>query len=291
MKKLLARLSETKTSRFLFVAAILIVYLCCIPSVLRAVKEQKQTEAVSVEQVSAEEVLAAVEAEEPEASSTPAPAVPAVTRAPDIQLGDLPARAGEFGDFTFSNMDYFSDALFIGDSRMRYMYLYGTIKNADFYAANGMDVFDLRSKASECDGTDMSFEQYLHHKQYGKVYLMLGLNDLGYDRVTFYKKYKALVQEIREAQPDAIIFLQANLLLSEEESRKSNVSNNRALIDVNNIIATLANGVDIVYIDVNSMFTDETGNVRKSYTNEGIHLYAKYYEEWCRWLLTKTVVR
>ena len=45
-------------------------------------------------------------------------------------------------------MDYFSDALFIGDSRTDGLRLYSGIKGADFYCYKGLTIFEMDSGRS-----------------------------------------------------------------------------------------------------------------------------------------------
>ena len=50
-------------------------------------------------------------------------------------------------------MDYFADALFIGDSRTDGLRLYSGIKGADFYCYKGLTVFEMDDRAVvELDG-------------------------------------------------------------------------------------------------------------------------------------------
>ena len=76
---------------------------------------------------------------------------------------------------------YFSDALFIGDSRTEGLALYGSLTNADFFSSVGLSIFKVTEKAAgnPNTGESVTLSQNLAQKQYGKVYIMLGLNELG----------------------------------------------------------------------------------------------------------------
>ena len=79
-------------------------------------------------------------------------------------------------------MDYFADALFIGDSRTDGLRLYSGIKGADFYCYKGLTVFEMDDRAVvELDGGKYTVEQALEKgPQYAKIYISLGINELGY---------------------------------------------------------------------------------------------------------------
>ena len=46
----------------------------------------------------------------------------------------------------------------------------------------------------------------------------------------------------------------------------------------------LANGSDIVYVDVNPLFDDANGALRSDITVDDFHLIGQYYAVWSAWL-------
>lgn len=38
------------------------------------------------------------------------------------------------------------------------------------------------------------------------------------------------------------------------------------------------------YIDVNSLFDDENGNLSMAYSTDGAHILGKYYSVWVEWI-------
>ena len=202
-------------------------------------------------------------------------------------MGDLPARAGEHGVFVTGDASYFDDALFVGDSRTVDLCEYGTLKNADYYSATGMSVFNIQERKSPDGPSNLTFDEFIKQKSYGKVYIMLGLNECGYPKASIVEKYQELIDRIRESQPNAIVYIQANLLVTAECSETDEYSHNPDLIEVNNRESQLANGRDIVYIDINNLFCLSDGTLDPNKTGDGTHIYAKYCAEWCDWLMTR----
>ena len=194
-------------------------------------------------------------------------------------------------EFETVDRDYFDDALFVGDSRTVGIMEYGGLENATFFADSGMSVYGLAfKKITIPDMGKVTFEDLLEQKKFGKIYLMLGLNELGYRFDATEQKYKDTVTKIRELQEDAIIYLCANMHVTEEQSGKDEIYNNTKVNQMNAMIAGLADGETIFYIDINELFDDETGSLSSEYSSDAFHVYGKHYVEWVDWLCTKGVL-
>ena len=118
---------------------------------------------------------------------------------------------------------------------------------------------------------------------------MLGINELGYNQEKTLKKYKDLLKFIQEKQSNAIIYIEANLHVAAERSNKDKTINNININKINNEISQLADNEKIFFIDVNEKFDDENGNLSSNYTQDNVHIYAKYYKEWSDWLSQNAV--
>ena len=186
--------------------------------------------------------------------------------------------------------EYFDDALFIGDSRTVGISEYGDLNNATFFANIGMSVYNVFEKnVSVPKVGKLKLEQLLTYKKFGKIYIMLGINELGYNQEKTLKKYKDLLKFIQEKQSNAIIYIEANLHVTAERSNKDKTINNININKINNEISQLADNEKIFFIDVNEKFDDENGNLSSNYTQDNVHIYAKYYKEWSDWLSQNAV--
>ena len=73
----------------------------------------------------------------------------------------------------------FEGALFIGDSRTVGIGKYAGIQDADFFASTGMSVYSLFTKKVDmADRKGVLLEDLLAEKNYDRIYLMLGINEL-----------------------------------------------------------------------------------------------------------------
>ena len=186
--------------------------------------------------------------------------------------------------------EYFDDALFIGDSRTVGISEYGDLNNATFFANTGMSVYNVFEKnVSVPQVGKLKLEQLLTYKKFGKIYIMLGINELGYNQEKTLKKYKDLLKFVQEKQSNAIIYIEANLHVTAERSNKDKTINNININKINNEISQLADNEKIFFIDVNEKFDDENGNLSSNYTQDNVHIYAKYYKEWSDWLSQNAV--
>ena len=195
--------------------------------------------------------------------------------------------------YTQVEEEYFDDAIFFGDSRTLGISDYSGL-NADFYCENGMTIYKLldeKGVVCQATGEKDDLNQVLQQKKYGKIYIMLGMNELGYrDTAYFLEQYAAVLLQLRQWQPEAVIYLQANLHVSREKNNIKTEFNNININDKNAAIATLADGKRIFYLDVNPLFTDSEGYLNDELTFDGVHLHAQGYMTWRDFLMEHAVV-
>lgn len=199
-------------------------------------------------------------------------------------------------EFTHVDKEYFADAVFIGDSRTQGLYEYSDLADvATFYSKTSLTVYNLFEKPKDFirEGDEkLTLEQALSRHQFKKVYLMIGINEMGTGTAeSFFEAYARAVYKIRELQPDAIIFVQGIMRVAGQKNASDPVFNNTN-INIRNVeIETLANGKDIFYIDVNEAVCDENGNLYADWTFDQIHLKAKYYQVWENFLMEHGIVK
>lgn len=185
--------------------------------------------------------------------------------------------------------DSMEDALFIGDSRTVGLAEYAGIKGADFFASVGMSVYDVhKNPVSVPTVGKVTLTELLDNKDYGKIYIMLGINEVGYKYDSTVSKYKELIEFIQEKEPKAFIFIQANVHVTQSRSESDKVVNNKAINELNTRLSELADGKKIFYLDANVLFDDANGNLSSDKAGDSAHLFAKYYSEWGEWIVNQT---
>lgn len=188
--------------------------------------------------------------------------------------------------YTKVDVDYYKDALFIGDSRVQGLRDYGNIQGADFFCEKGLSVFDLMdAKLSVSGKGKRKLKKVLAEKQYKKIYIMLGVNELGMGYATdFQQQYQKNLEQIRRLQPDATFFLMGMMHVTNAYAKGQKVYNNDNIDMRNTLVAELANGIDSLYLDMNVVVCGKKGGLKKEYTWDGVHLKAEYYTLWVDFL-------
>ena len=193
-------------------------------------------------------------------------------------------------EFYHADVSYFDDALFIGDSRTVGLYEYGGLGNAEVFAHSGMSIYKVFKEEFELQSGEMAtLETALRTKQFGKVYIMLGINELGYDFEQTVGRFSEAISLIQQLQPEALIFIQANLHITNDKSEESDLFNNTKINDFNQAVGELADGKRIFYLDVNPLYDDENGGLAEEFTSDHAHILGKYYVDWVDFILQNAV--
>lgn len=189
---------------------------------------------------------------------------------------------------------YFEDAAFIGDSRTDGFYIYSGVGHGDNLTSNGLSIFKLQEKkAITIDGTKYTLLEALALKEYGKVYLSLGVNELGYyNDKGFYEAYCQAIDKIRESQPNAVIYIQGLIPINETViAAKGGASylTNEHLLVYNDIMKQVAEEKRVAFLNLNPEFTGADGQLPEDASTDGVHLKKAYCKAWLEYLKTHTV--
>lgn len=193
----------------------------------------------------------------------------------------------------YADDHYFDDAMFIGDSRTIGLYDYSGIQ-ADYYCSKGYCTYQWKKGKKtilQNTGEKVDLGQVLLDNHYGKVYLMIGLNDGGFGSVEDYRsRVSAMIECIMQTQPDAVVFLMANLKTTASWSSAHPDMNNDFLEGINQVLSEIADTDDrLFYLDVNPFYCDEEGNMRSGLSSDGVHLHASQYGVWTEFIKAAAV--
>ena len=189
---------------------------------------------------------------------------------------------------------YFQDAAFIGDSRTDGFLIYSGIGCGENLTSNGLSIFKLEEKkAFTIDGQSYTALEALGRKQYGKVYLSLGVNQLGYyDDQGFYEAYCRAIDAIRACQPNAVIYIQGLIPLNESvisATGGASYLTNEHLLVYNDLMKQAAEEKQVAFLDLNPAFAGPDGQLPEDASRDGVHLTKAYCEQWLDYLKTHTV--
>lgn len=194
-------------------------------------------------------------------------------------------------EFVPVDENYFDDAVFIGDSRTVGLHDYGGLDSSTFYATVGLNIYDLwTEKFCEVDGVKVTLEEALSAQKFGKIYFQIGINEMGRGTLDgFIHEYQKTIDRFKVLQPDAVIYVQGIMRVTQEKSDSDAIFNNPGIQLRNERIAQLADNVKVFYIDMNEVVCDQYGNLKQELTFDNLHLYGSKYGIWVDFLKTKGI--
>lgn len=234
---------------------------------------QSSGPAVSDSQVSAEPP--AVAGNTPEQAASPSPSA-------ETAVGpDLTAREPVTDD-------YFSDAAFMGNSLMDGFKLFSGLTTCDYYAATSMTVVGATSKVciSLDNGSQGTIVDGLIQKPYGKIYILLGINEIGFDVTTFIDYYSKMLDTIIAAQPDCDVYIMGITPVSAAKSSSGEIFNMTRITEYNTALYQLAADKGCYYMDLVSALAGPDGYLPASETTDGVHFSAQVYKTWFDYVKT-----
>lgn len=191
---------------------------------------------------------------------------------------------------------YFSDAVFIGDSRTVGLSLYAGLKS-NYYSQQGLNVSSVMSTAfvPAADGeTKLTLAEALEaHPEFTKVYISFGINEIGWPSAdSFIRTYGTLMDLVQEKLPHACIYVQEILPMCKvtaENERYSAMGGNTTVATYNERLYKLCEEKGAYYVALTEVFADENGDLNVTDSGDGIHLGVASSKTWISYLKTHTV--
>ena len=144
---------------------------------------------------------------------------------------------------THDDADDLSDAVFIGDSRTVGLQNNCDKPKATFLCSVGMHIDTVMTdqNITLSNGNAGTVIDALGERQYGRVYINLGTNELGWPYIdTFKDYYTQLITKIQEIQPDAVIYAESILPVTASRSLQGDAINNTNVATFNQAISEVA---------------------------------------------------
>ena len=116
-----------------------------------------------------------------------------------------------------------------------------------------------------------------------KLFLMIGINDLirGEDVPYVFANYEKIVSEIRAKSPDTKIFLESVLPMDNAIAvQRFGTVDKQKIIDLNEKIKSLADGSNLIYIDLYPHFCGADDVLYAKFGKDGLHLNSHGYAVW-----------
>ena len=213
--------------------------------------------------------------------TTPSETTPSETTPPETQPPETqpPYTGGPYVPSSpLVDLSYFDDVLFIGNSQWVGLQNYAPLGNADYYCTVGMSVFNV--SYSELGAK-------LAAKNYGKVYIGLGINECGYGLESIISNYSKLISFVQQNEPGVQVVINGIMTTGRNKAAEASYFQPSNIERINNRLRNLANGSTVLYFHTNEAFADSQGYLYDGLSADGCHLYAKYYALWAQFMRYK----
>lgn len=267
-----------RLSAALFVLGLVFVLTACGAQLSTSAPQPSQTPAQS-------------EPITPQPSAEPSP-TPSETPEPEPEAPQWPVY--EFGtpleESEAAEDAAFEKAVFLGGSRTEGLQFFGGLKKGTYLCARGMTVFQVNSPnwaVFDMGGEKATMIEALRAADCNAVYIMLGVNELGYPAKSYESGLGKFIDMVLEAQPDAVVYLQLLPPVNDEVARRSGLAdyiNNTRLNSFNEAIVRVAKEKKVLLLNVPEVYRDEAGSLPAELTSDGCHFKAAGYARWVDYL-------
>ena len=199
---------------------------------------------------------------------------------------------------------YFDDAVFIGDSvslfLSYYEAVYDVLGKAQFLTAgslgsgNALQPVSEKSVHPRYNGQKMKIEKAVAACGAKKVYIMLGMNDIGaYGVDKSVANFRTLCKKILQEAPDVKLYIQSVTPRVNQGAASDNVKlNNKNITAYNKKLAAVCVNEGWYFVNVAETMFDNTGHLKRAYCSDpdgmGMHFTNEGCKAWVDYLYTHT---
>ena len=186
--------------------------------------------------------------------------------------------------------DWFRDAAFIGDSRMKGIMNFAKFEYAADFSHVGLTVADVFTKSyiETASGT-VTVSEALQGGTYGKIYMMTGLNELGwYDTDKFIEYYGDMVDLAKQTHPEAQIYVIGIMPVgAKATAEQAHLTNDRVQM-FNGLILGMCEAKQVYFVDGFEAVASN-GTLPDDASPDGVHMEPGYCKMLTDYLLSHTV--
>ncbi|MBR5114044.1 MAG: S-layer homology domain-containing protein [Oscillospiraceae bacterium] len=181
--------------------------------------------------------------------------------------------------------EWFANTMFLGDSLTCGLGGYSDLKTPTYFYYDGCGCWNIRSKTLKClnDGVSRTFNAALTSRNWERVIILLGINELGFSTETYIANYSALIDAIRAVRPDIEICIQSILPVTKQKSAEG--FSIYTIQTKNAALAQLARDKNCMFVNVYECLADAEGYLPLTYKGwDGVHLNTSGYNRWADYL-------
>ena len=227
----------------------------------------------------------------PDATATPTPEPSPTPSGPKAQqLGDLIVPA-DWGPVVPERRravydSYFDKSCMIGNSLADGFFMYAGMTNIRYIKEPSITVNNAIGRLDFAPLT-LNANDY-----YTDIYLVFGLNEIGWDINSFVQGYKILVDFIREHQTKANIYIVSVTPITKMADDDPNVPQTMERVkDFNSALKEFCEDQNCWFLDIYSMLLDNNGYLSEDYAylGDGMHFEKSGYVAWANYMKTHYV--
>lgn len=178
----------------------------------------------------------------------------------------------------------------IGDAFTVGLGIYGGVSSDTLLANNNLTSASAVTGKITLGGSSLSYPQAAAAKNPGKIYVLLGSNDVTWMTAdNFRLNYGKLVDSLKSACPKATIYVESVFPVKNGYTTGQAVSvTNDKITAFNTALQTLCKSKGVKYLDVSSVLKAADGSLSPSLTSDGFHLNTSGYQKWTQYLKSQT---
>ena len=169
---------------------------------------------------------------------------------------------------------FFDDALFIGDSVTEglrlYCNAYGGLGGAKFASRASYGTVNESGGAVRLQlyGVSTTVDQIVANYNPGKIFIMLGTNELYFSTSTLISYWNSYLAKVRSAAPNAQIYIQSVFPIYTNGQNSSTGVTNKNVEALNVALRQFAANNGCIFLDIAPYMKDSTGGLARAYTSD-----------------------
>lgn len=188
--------------------------------------------------------------------------------------------------------EWFDDSAIIGHSLMEGFEAFGKVySNVHYFTGTGISAAGATSykKFDLPDGGTGNLKDGLSQREFSKIFIMLGTNEITSSSDGFKKNMKKVIDLVRETQGEDIPIYILNLTPTTKKKSDSTPFNKKNILRLNQALQELCETEKCYYLDVYSCFADEDGYLPSEKSTDGVHFTASQYPVLADYIKSHTV--
>ena len=158
------------------------------------------------------------------------------------------------------------------------MEIYELLDNTDYFAKIGLNVTDA-SKVAMTNGTVPVIDELNNGKQYNRIFMMFGENELNWPSIdTFKADYAKLIKKAKRYHPSAQIYVLSVTPVSKTADAQQNEGVTKEAIEsFNEQLKDIAEENNATNVELFTALSNSDGFLPEDAATDGIHFGEDYY--------------